>query len=127
MSARFSPRRMAILFAGVALALALQLWQPGKAQAHPQLVGRWFGTTPPNLNMSFEFACGTYIGDGIWRGTFTIYWANDPISTGDYELRVFRGTEGTLGLRDGVLANPRFGVVDLGTRLLYLKGATYRP
>jgi hypothetical protein len=123
MSTRFSPSRMAVIFA----AALLLLLQSGKAQAHPQLVGRWFATTPPNVNMSFEFAPGEYIGDDIWRGHYTLYWANNPIADGDYELRVFNGTRATLSLRDGRLANPRFAEVDLGTKVMTLKGVTYRP
>jgi hypothetical protein len=123
MSTRFGPSGLAFLFVGVALLLL----QPGKAQAHPQLAGRWFATAPPNLNMSFEFAPGQYIGDGIWRGHYILYWANDPIAGGDYEFRLMNGTQGTLNLQDGILVDRRTGEVDVGTRVMTLKGATYRP
>jgi hypothetical protein len=123
MSTRFGPSSLAVLVAVVALLFL----QPGKAQAHPQLTGRWFATAPPNVNMSFDFAPGQYIGDGIWRGTFTLYWANQFVSCGDYELRVLNGNWATLGLRDGSLANQRMGEVDLGNKVMTIKGATYRP
>jgi hypothetical protein len=123
MRTRFNLTSMAVVF-GVA---ALLLFQPGKAQAHPQLAGRWFATTPANVNMSFEFFPGEYLGDDIWRGTYILYWANCQIASGGYELRVFRGTTATLGLQDGRLANARVAVVDLGTRVMTLKDVTYRP
>jgi hypothetical protein len=123
MSARLNLNILAVIFGVVALLFL----QPGKAQAHPQLAGRWFATTPPNVNMSYAFAPGEYIGDGIWRGIFTLYWANGQISCGEYELRVFRGNVGTLSLRDGRLANARVALVDLGTKVMTLNDVTYRP
>jgi hypothetical protein len=113
----------------VAAAVALLLLQPGKVQAHPQLVGHWASVAPPNSNMSYTFDPGMYIGDGIWRGTFTIYWANNPIGHGHYELRVLHGTQGVLSVRDGInQGSIGVGDIDLGTtRVLNLKGVTYRP
>jgi hypothetical protein len=115
--------------AAVLAAVALLLLQPGKVQAHPQLVGTWTSVAPPNANLSYSFDPGEYIGAGIWRGTFTVYWANNPISCGFYELRMGHGTYGAISLRDGV--RPPGGVlvgdVDVGTKVMSLKGVTYRP
>jgi hypothetical protein len=112
----------------VVAAVALLLLQAGEVQAHPQLVGRWAAVAPPNSNMSYTFDPGMYIGDGIWRGTFTIYWANNPIGCGNYEIRILHGTFGVLSVRDGI-NNGSIGVgdIDVGTRVLNLKGVTYRP
>jgi hypothetical protein len=112
----------------VCAAIALLLLQPGTVQAHPQLVGRWTAVAPPNSNMSYTFDPGEYIGDGVWRGTFTIYWANNPISCGSYELRMLRGTYGVLSVRDGPNhGSVGVGDVDVGIGAMNLKGLTYRP
>jgi hypothetical protein len=124
MSTRFKVGGAGVVFAAVALLLL----QPGNVQAHPQLVGRWASVSPPNSNMSYTFDPGEYIGDGIWRGPFTIYWANNPISCGFYEIRILNGTYGTISVRDGPLHGAiSIGSIDVGTRILTLKGVTYRP
>jgi hypothetical protein len=79
------------------------------------------------MNMSYDFAPGVFIGTGIWRGGYTLLWGNTPICWGEYELRIYNGTVGTLRLQDGALAAWWVGTVDLGTRVLILKGATYQP
>ena len=112
----------------IVAAVALLLLQPAKVQAHPQLVGSWASVAPPNSNMSYTFDPGVYIGDGIWRGRFTIYWANNPISCGHYELRLFSGTRGMLSVRDGINQGAiGVGDIDLAAKILNLKGVTYRP
>jgi hypothetical protein len=113
----------------VVAAVALLLLQPGKVQAHPQLVGRWASVAPPASNMSYTFDPGVYIGDGIWRGTFTIYWANNPIGGGCYELRLLHGTQGVISVRDGINTGAvGVGDIDVGAeRVLNLKGVIYRP
>jgi hypothetical protein len=110
-------------------ALALLLLQPGKAQAHPQLIGTWNSVAPSNYNMSYTFDPGQYIGAGIWRGTFTLYWANNPVSCGFYEIRIGYGTSGAISLRDGVAppGGVLVGEIDIGTRVMNLKGVIYRP
>jgi hypothetical protein len=79
------------------------------------------------MNMSYDFEPGKYIGDLIWRGKYTLYWADYPISCGTYELRLYNGTQATLALVDGELAHPRGADVDLGIRIMFLKGAAFRP
>ena len=114
---------------GVVAAVALLLLQPGEVQAHPQMVGRWVSVDPANANMSYNFDPGDYIGNGVWRGTFTIFWANNPISNGCYELRMLNGTYGVLGVTDGPSRGMvGIGSIDVGTnKVLVLKGVTYRP
>jgi hypothetical protein len=113
----------------VIAAVALLLLQPAMVQAHPQLVGRWVAVAPPNSNMSFTFEPGEYFGSGLWRGTFTIYWANNPISNGCYEVRLLNGTQGTISVRDGVRYHGNVGIgdIDVGTRIMIIDGTSYRP
>lgn len=123
MITRFSRTSIAGILAGIALLVL----QPGQVQAHPQLAGRWVSKSPPNVNMSYEFALGEYRGAGVWRGTFTVFWGGQPISWGEYELRIFSATQGTLSLRDGYVANIEVANVDLGTRIMVFKNVTYSP
>jgi hypothetical protein len=123
MTAHFSRKISAAVLAGAALLLL----QPGQTQAHPQMAGRWISKAPPNANMSYEFAPGRYLGAGVWRGTFTIFWANNPISCGHYELVMYYGTKGILTLRDGPLDLIDAANIDVGTRIMVLKGVTYSP
>jgi hypothetical protein len=78
--------------------------------------------------MSYTFDPGQYVGDGIWRGTFNIYWANNPISHGCYELRMLQGCQGTISVRDGPLQGAiAIGYIDVAAGVLVIKGVTYRP
>ncbi len=122
MVARF--RRSAL--AAVAAVLALACWQ-GKAQAHPHLVGPWFAPVPPGGFMVFEFGVGEYLGDGIWRGPFSSVISHMPAAVGDYELRMFNGTQGTLSLREKK-TGPGWsvGIVDFSVPAVYYQDVTYR-
>jgi hypothetical protein len=77
--------------------------------------------------MSYDFAPGEYVGDGVWRGPLLFCMPTGPVSPGTYELRMFTGTEGTLGLIDGVGIAVRVGNVDLGRRVMTFMSVTYRP
>jgi hypothetical protein len=107
--------------------VALLCFQAEKAQAHPALVGTWVATAPPNLHIAYQFAPGVYIGNDTWRGTYTFIVGGQPICSGDYELRIFYGTQATVNLRDGFLAAWQAANVDLGTRVMIYKGELYRP
>jgi hypothetical protein len=100
---------------------------PGNAQAHPQLAGQWIAAAPPGSFTSYQFGVGEYIGNGIWRGPFTFYWSNYPVVSGKYELRIYGGTQATLGLQEGCNTGTRVGNIDLGARVLTFMGVTYRP
>jgi hypothetical protein len=110
-------------------AVTLLLLQPGKVQAHPRLIGTWNSMEPEHADMSYAFDPGAYIGAGVWRGNFTVFCGGIPISNGCYELRLTDGTKATIMLRDGV--PPPGGIlvgnIDVGTRVMTVKGVTYRP
>src|SRR4051794_29200057 len=92
-------------------AVLLLLCQVGGARAHPHLGGTWISHTPPGGYMRLDFTPGELIGAGVWKGCFTITYS-DYTSSGVYELRMFSGTEGTLGLRDGNMIATKVGTVD---------------
>jgi hypothetical protein len=54
------------------VAVALLACYVGKADAHPQLVGRWTAATPPGGVTSFIFGPGEFQGHGVWRGPLTV-------------------------------------------------------
>jgi hypothetical protein len=108
-------------------AAALLLVRPGNAQAHPHLVGKWVGTAAPGLILAYDFGPPHYVSDGVWVGPFTFSVDGSPVSDGRYEIRMFTGAQGTLGLRDGTELELRVGVVDFGTRAMTLKSVTFRP
>ena len=125
MSKRFSP--VGPVSPLVVAVMAILILQPGKAEAHPVLQGRWFSVAPANANMSYEFGPGEYLGAGIWKGTFNVYLGNVQISCGTYELRMVAGTLGTIGLIDGHMANARVATIDVGNRTMIFYGVVYRP
>ena len=122
--------RFAVASSLAALASVALLLLPGEVQAHPRLIGTWNSVEPANAEMTYTFEPGAYIGAGVWRGNFTVFCGNMPISNGCYELRMTDGTKGTIMLRDGV--PPPGGIlvgnIDVGTtRVMTVKGVTYRP
>jgi hypothetical protein len=123
MSKRISLTCASLLFA----AMSLLLLQPGKAQAHPILQGKWFSVAPANAITAYEFGPGDYLGAGIWKGTYTVYLGNDFLSCGTYELRMVTGTQGTIGMIDGQMANARVATIDVGTKTMTLYNVTFRP
>jgi hypothetical protein len=73
-------------------------------QAHPHLAGRWTAAVPPGGLMSLRFECGRYLGNGVWRGPFTLEVSGVMASVGEYELRMYSGSQGTLSLMDPLSA-----------------------
>jgi hypothetical protein len=76
--------------------------------------------------MKYEFGAAEYQGNWVWRGPLTFYVANQVVSTGMYELRMFNGLEGGLTLRDGNGLPNAGGLVHLGTRELNYKNVVFR-
>jgi len=112
------------VFATAAIMLA---WQPGAAQAHPQFLGKWLALTPPGGYMAFTFGPGFHLGNGVWRGPYTFTVSNVPAGAGEYELRMFNGTEGTLILRGTQFnAGSNVGNVDLGCQTVVFMNVAYR-
>jgi hypothetical protein len=92
---------------GLAIFLAVAGWlacQPGQALAHPNLAGQWVTLVPPGGSMVLDFTCGKYMGNGVWRGHFVFTVSGVPTGSGEYELRLYTGTQGTLGLIDPLSA-----------------------
>ncbi len=103
------------------LAVAVMfLCQSGNAQAHPQLIGTWSAPVPPGGSMVYEFGPARYIGNGYWIGTFQFSVAGCVASTGEYELYMFTGIEGTIKIKDtyigcGAVGIVNFAVPDIST------------
>jgi hypothetical protein len=113
---------------GLAFVLALAgalLWQPATAHAHPQLAGKWSAPVPPGGLMVYEFGCGEYRGDDVWRGPFTLFVMNVPVASGTYELRM-NGLVGSLGFMDCPGGQTTVGLADLGARVITYKDVTYK-
>jgi hypothetical protein len=105
---------------GAVAAVLLLLCQAGAARAHPHLLGTWTSPTPPGGYMALDFGPAELLGVGVWRGCFTITYSG-YVSSGIYELRMYSGTEGTLGLRDGNMIATKVGTVDFMTNeVIYL-------
>jgi hypothetical protein len=113
--------------AAVLAVAGMLLCQPREAQAHPLFVGRWIAPVPPGGVMVYDFYPPVYITNWIWKGEFTFYVSNCPVTSGTYILRMYTGTEGTLELRDGTMLSTSVGTVDLGTRVMVFKNVTFRP
>ena len=111
----------------VVLATALPLsFLSGTAEAHPLLVGTWVAQDPPGTLLKYEFGPAEYQGNWVWRGPLTLYVANEVISIGTYQLRMFNGLEGGLTLHDGNGLPNDGGLVNLGTRVLNYKNVVFR-
>jgi hypothetical protein len=113
-----------------AAVLAVAAWllcHPGTAQAHPTLVGRWSAPVPPGVLMVYDFGPSDYIGNGVWRGPYTYFVANCPVATGVYELRLFVGAEGTIGLREGPAGATNVATIDLANRVMIFRNVAYHP
>jgi hypothetical protein len=112
---------VAVLCAAMLLSLL-----SGTTEAHPLLVGTWVAQNPPGTLMKYEFGAAEYQGNWVWRGPLTFYLANQVVSTGMYELRMFNGLEGGLTLRDGNGLPNDTGLVHLGTRTMNYKDVVFR-
>lgn len=110
----------------VALAVALALWLPTSATAHPQLIGKWSAAVPPGGSMTFDFGPAKYMGRGIWEGPYIRTASDCPMSSGVYYLRMFTGTQGVLGLDDERGVPVRSGTVDLGAGVVTHQNVDYR-
>ncbi len=109
------------------VAVGLLLSQPGTAQAQPDLVGRWSAPFAPTGIMTFVFGPGEFIGHAVWRGPLQVLSNNCLIATGTYEIRMFTGTEGTLGIMDGACISNSVGNIDMGARIFTYKNVRFRP
>jgi len=98
----------------------------GTTQAHPLLVGTWVAQDPPGTLLKYEFGQAEYQGNWVWRGSLTFYVANQVVSTGTYQLRMFNGLEGGLTVHDGNGLPNDVGLVNLGTRVLNYKNVVFR-
>jgi hypothetical protein len=115
-------RKVSVTVLSAAMLLSLL---SGTTEAHPLLVGTWVAQNPPGTLMKYEFGPGEYQGNWVWRGPLTFYLANQVVSTGMYELRMFNGLEGGLTLRDGNGLPNDTGLVNLGTRELKYKDVVF--
>jgi hypothetical protein len=117
--------------AAVCVGVALLLCQSGTAHAHPQLCGRWIAALPSGGLQVFEFGLGEYLGNGIWRGPFVFYVSGLPVASGEYEVRMFTGDQGTftvMSTKKSIYSN--VGNLDFGSNkqpatLIFL-GTTFR-
>ena len=117
-------RRSGLAFLAV---VGLLCCRPDSAEAHPNLAGQWFAPVPPGGFMLFEFAPGEYLGNGVWRGPFVWIVSGCPTSHGVYELKMFTGTQGTLGLREGLSAPGwTVGNVDLAGPVIQYLNTPFR-
>jgi hypothetical protein len=110
--------------------LAVTVWllcQPAPAQAHPLLIGKWSASVPAGGQATYVFGPGEYLDNGVWQGPYTYFVGDCPVTTGRYELRVYIGTEGILGFREGVGGATTVGTFDLTTRVITFRNLTFRP
>jgi hypothetical protein len=110
---------------GVVAAVLLLLCQTGAARAHPHLCGTWIAHVPPGGHMVLDFGPAELFGAGVWRGCFTSSVSGYEAG-GVYELRMFSGTEGTLGLRDGNMIATKVGTVNFETNEVIYLNTQYR-
>lgn len=99
----------------------------GHAQAHPHLIGRWVATSPANPSMTYDFGCGGYLGNWIWRGVFLFSIGDGVVSPGWYEVRMWTSTRGTIQLRDGNFLTHAVGTIDLEQRSMTFKSTIFTP
>jgi hypothetical protein len=112
---------------GVVVALtALLLCVPAPASAHPQLIGEWAGEVTRGSVTVYNFGPGEYLGNGMWRGPFSVTIAGCVTSYGEYVLRLYNAGEGTLALRDGLMLSTRVAIIDLGVRAFEFMGVVYK-
>ena len=121
---RFRPSRT--ISAAMLTTAALLSPLSGTTQAHPLLVGTWVAQDPPGTLLKYEFGQAEYQGNWVWRGHLTFYVANQVVSTGTYQLRMFNGLEGGLTMHDGNGLPNDVGLVNLGTRVLNYKNVVFR-
>jgi hypothetical protein len=122
MAVHFRHSRVAVL-----VVAGLLLCQPGKAGAHPHLIGPWVSPLPQGGYMSYTFGPGEYLGSSIWRGPYEYVVSGCPTVVGEYELLMFTGTQGMLSLREGVTAPGwTVGIVDFVGPLFVYRHAEYK-
>src|SRR5438309_2032911 len=106
---------------GLAVFLAAAAWllgQAGGADAHPLLIGQWHATSPKAGAVMYDFGPGEYLGNGVWHGPLKLFMQGHLFATGTYELRMFTGAEGAIGLRENVGITMTCGTVDLESQLI---------
>jgi hypothetical protein len=118
------PRRFGL--AAVLVVAGLLSPLAGEARAHPNLIGKWVAFEPPGGAMVYDLGCGVYVGNGIWRGPFVFVVNNFPVEKGEWELRFYTGSEGTLSIQSPISGGSRVGTLDLATRTFLFKNVTFR-
>jgi hypothetical protein len=107
--------------------VGMLFFAPGTVQAQPSLCGPWNGKLPAGDTMTLIFQPGEFVGHAVWRGPLTTLINGCVVSVGIWELRMFTGTEGTMGIQDGACIYNSVGNIDMGARVLIYKNVSFRP
>ena len=114
-------------WAAILLITGWVVFQPTPAHAYPPLIGKWSAVSPPGHVIAYQFGPGEYLDNGVWQGPYTYFIDNCPVTTGRYELRIYVGTEGMLGLREGLGGATTVATIDFTTRVMTFREVIFKP
>jgi hypothetical protein len=114
------------LLACVAALFVLSLPRPTSALAHPCLEGTWNAPLPCPGVAAYTFGPARFVGNGVWEGCVHFTINGRVISTGEYQLRMWTKTDGTISIREGEAIGTAVGIVDFKTNTIDYINTIYR-
>ncbi|MFQ3592874.1 MAG: hypothetical protein SNJ82_06745 [Gemmataceae bacterium] len=113
-------------FLCVALVGLLVLARPTSVVAHPCLEGTWSSPLPCPGVAAYTFGPARFVGNGVWEGCLHFTINGRVIATGEYQLRMWTNTDGTVSIREGEGIGTAAGIVDFKTNTIDYLNTMYR-
>jgi hypothetical protein len=66
------------------------------------------------------------VGNGVWEGCLRVVLNGRPISMGEYQVRMWTNTDGTLSIREGEGIGTAVGIIDFKAGTVDYLNTIYR-
>ena len=114
------------LFLRFGVVLLIGLVGPAALQAHPCLEGTWQAPLPCPGVAAYTFGPARFVGNGVWEGCLHFSINGRVIATGEYQLRMWTNSDGTVSIREGEAIGTAVGIVDFKTNSIDYLNTIYR-
>jgi hypothetical protein len=114
------------LFFTCCVVLLLSWAHPPRIQAHPCLEGSWNAALPCPGFATYTFGPARFVGNGVWEGCLRFTINGRVISAGEYQVRMWSNTDGTLSIREGEGIGTAVGIIDFKTGTIDYLNTIYR-
>ena len=113
-------------FVILGLTLLLGLARPATVAAHPCLEGSWNAALPCPGLVTYTFGPARFVGNGVWEGCLRLTINGRFVSAGEYQVRMWTNTDGTLSIREGEGIGTAVGIIDFKTNTIDYLNTVYR-